>query len=193
MFFKKSRGKSGKKSHPAGARQRPRSGPSLLSLDLIIDGSVSTGGELQIDGTINGSVRARAVVVDANGVVYGDISAEEVIVRGRVIGPIRALHIHIYAGAHIEGDVINQTLSIENGAHVDGKIRRVEDPLSEPFEEAQAYGGGYGQPQHTGYSHYQPQPAAQENIYSLPSTSEPVDLDEHSAAPPAPAKPKAAE
>jgi cytoskeletal protein CcmA (bactofilin family) len=166
MFFRKSRAKQRKAKQAPGGRQRSRSGPSLLSQDLVIDGSVSTGGELQVDGTINGSVRARAVVVDANGVVYGDIAAEEVIVRGRVIGPIRALHIHIYAGAHIEGDVINQTLSIENGAHVDGKIRRVEDPLSEPIEQTGGY-GGWGQ-SYAGYD--QPQYSQPENVYSLPGT-----------------------
>ena len=187
MFFRKSRDKASKGATAGGGRQRHRSGPSLLSMDLVIDGSVSTAGELQVDGTINGSVRARAVVVDANGVVYGDITAEEVIVRGRVIGPIRALHIHIFSGAHIEGDVINQTLSIENGAHVDGKIRRVEDPLSEPFDEHGGYGGwGHG---YQGYDQYA---APQENVYSLPGSSQMVDDDEYAA--PAPVKkPKAAE
>ena len=184
MFFWKSRAKS-QKGAQGGGRQRSRSGPSLLSLDLVIDGSVSTGGELQIDGTINGSVRARAVVVDANGVVYGDIAAEEVIVRGRVIGPIRPLHIHIYAGAHIEGDVINQTLSIENGAHVDGKIRRVEDPLSEPLDEG-GY-GGWGQ-SYGGYDQYPPQ----ENVYNLPGTAQQHEDDGY-AAPVPQRKPKPAE
>ncbi|MEO9876907.1 MAG: polymer-forming cytoskeletal protein [Anderseniella sp.] len=189
MFFKKSRAKAPKSGPNSGGRQRHRSGPSLLSLDLVIDGSVSTGGELQVDGTINGTVRARAVVVDGNGVVYGDITAEEVIVRGRVIGPIRALHIHIYAGAHIEGDVINQTLSIENGAHVDGKIRRVEDPLSEPIDQEQGYASsGWGQ-------NYAPpvydQHYPQENVYSLPGTDDIAD-DPVYPEPPA-RKPKAAE
>jgi cytoskeletal protein CcmA (bactofilin family) len=186
MFFKKSRAKSPKDGSAGRQRQRQRSGPSLLSLDLVIDGSVSTGGELQIDGTINGTVRARAVVVDANGVVYGDITAEEVIVRGRVIGPIRALHIHIYAGAHIEGDVINQTLSIENGAHVDGKIRRVEDPLSEPLDEAPGY-AGWGQnyaPVYEGYP--------QENVYPLSGTEDHDDDVPGYTGPPT-RKPKAAE
>ena len=62
MFFRKSRAKQRKAKQASGGRQRSRSGPSLLSQDLVIDGSVSTGGELQIAGTINGSVRARAVV-----------------------------------------------------------------------------------------------------------------------------------
>ncbi len=186
MFFKKSPAKH-PKANPG--RNRQRSGPSLLSMDLVIDGSVSTSGELQVDGTINGTLRARAVVVDANGVVYGDISAEEVIVRGRVIGPIRALHIHIYAGAHIEGDVINQTLSIENGAHVDGKIRRVEDPLSEPFDATQDY-AAWSQPPAPYYDDY----AHQENVYSLPGTDNEASHDEDDYARPTPVrKPKAAE
>ena len=186
MFFRKSRDKASKGATAGGGRQRHRSGPSLLSMDLVIDGSVSTAGELQVDGTINGSVRARAVVVDANGVVYGDITAEEVIVRGRVIGPIRALHIHIFAGAHIEGDVINQTLSIENGAHVDGKIRRVEDPLSEPLEEHAGYGGWNHAYQ--GYDHYAPA----QNVYSLPGAG--LDGEPQDYTAPAPVKkPKAAE
>ena len=50
-----------------------------------------------------------------------------------MIGPIRGIHVHILAGGHVEGDVINETLSVENGAYIDGKIRRSEDPLSEPI------------------------------------------------------------
>jgi cytoskeletal protein CcmA (bactofilin family) len=188
MFFRKSRDKASKGATAGGGRQRHRSGPSLLSMDLVIDGSVSTSGELQVDGTINGAVRARAVVVDANGVVYGDITAEEVIVRGRVIGPIRALHIHIFAGAHIEGDVINQTLSIENGAHVDGKIRRVEDPLSEPLDEHGGYGGWAGQ----SYPAYDQYAQPQDNVYAMPGAGHEMDQQDYAAPTPV-KKPKAAE
>jgi cytoskeletal protein CcmA (bactofilin family) len=89
-------------------------------------------------------------------------------------------------GAHIEGDVINQTLSIENGAHVDGKIRRVEDPLSEPIEQTGGY-GGWGQ-SYAGYD--QPQYSQPENVYSLPGTDS-AGTGEDYAAPAR--KPKAAE
>ena len=57
--------------------------------------------------------------------------AEEVLVRGRIIGPIRGIHVHVYAGGHIEGDVVNETISIDNGAYIDGAIRRSDDPLAE--------------------------------------------------------------
>ena len=73
-------------------------GPSIIASDVIIDGNLSTGGELQIDGTVHGMVRARSCVIDMQGVVEGEIIAEEVFVRGRVIGPIRGIHVHLHAG-----------------------------------------------------------------------------------------------
>jgi cytoskeletal protein CcmA (bactofilin family) len=131
-----------KANNAAGAgRQRRRAGrPTTIASEVIIEGHVITNGEIQIDGTINGDVRARVCVVDGNGVVHGEVYAEEVLVRGRVIGPIRGIHVHIQAGGHVEGDVINETLSVENGAYIDGKIRRSEDPLCEPM--AGYYGEG---------------------------------------------------
>ena len=35
--------------------------------------------------------------------------------------------------AHVQGDVLNETISIENGAFIDGKIHRVENPLDESY------------------------------------------------------------
>ena len=128
MLFKGFR----KKNKTAGDNPRGRSGPSIITEDVVIEGNLISGGELQIDGTVNGDVRAHAVVVDSQGVVHGEVVAEEVLVRGRIIGPIRGIHVHVYAGGHIEGDVINETISIDNGAYIDGAIRRSEDPLGEP-------------------------------------------------------------
>jgi cytoskeletal protein CcmA (bactofilin family) len=125
MLFKRSKANGNGNGHHAAA-------PSVISQDVVIDGSVVTAGELHIDGTVNGSVRAQACVVDINGVVEGEISANEVFVRGRVIGPIKGNHVHLYAGSHVEGDVINETISIENGAYIYGSMRRADDPMAQP-------------------------------------------------------------
>jgi cytoskeletal protein CcmA (bactofilin family) len=58
--------------------------------------------------------------------MQGEIVAEEIYVRCRVIGPIRDNHVQLRAGAHVEGDVINQSIAIENGAYCCGSIRRSE-------------------------------------------------------------------
>jgi len=70
------------------------------------------------------------------------VVAEEVVVRGRIIGPIHAIHVHIYAGAHVEGDISHETISIENGAYMHGSVRRMEDPVeirSQAMEETDLY------------------------------------------------------
>ena len=135
MLFKNLRKKNS--GHEAA---RGRSGPSIITEDVVIEGNLISGGELQIDGTVNGDIRAHAVVIDSQGVVHGEVIAEEVLVRGRIIGPIRGIHVHVFSGGHIEGDVVNETISIDNGAYVDGSIRRSDDPLAEPTPQ---YDGSY--------------------------------------------------
>jgi cytoskeletal protein CcmA (bactofilin family) len=104
-------------------------GPSIIAQDVVIEGNVSATGELHIDGTVYGSVRASSCVVDMNGFVQGEIVANEVFVRGRVIGPISGNTVNLYAGAQVEGDIINQSISIENGANLYGMISRLDAPL----------------------------------------------------------------
>jgi len=86
---------------------------------------------LHIDGTVYGSVRAKSCVIDINGFVQGELIAEEIFIRGRVMGPIRGVHVNLYAGAQVEGDILNDTISIENGANIYGMISRAENPLAD--------------------------------------------------------------
>ncbi len=109
----------------------PTAGPSILTADLILEGNLATNGELQIDGTVHGAVQASVCIIEANGVVQGSVMAEEVFIRGRVIGPICGVRVTVVAGAHVEGDILNQSIAIENGAYVDGKIKRSEDPMGD--------------------------------------------------------------
>lgn len=125
MLFKRFRSKEKNRQRRRGGGM----GPSIVTADVVIDGSFVSGGDLQVDGTINGDVRARSVVIDFNGIVHGEVMGEEIVVRGRVIGQIRGVHVHILSGGHVEGDVLNETISIDHGAYVDGKIHRVDDPL----------------------------------------------------------------
>jgi len=138
MIFKRLRNRKSKdKSAKNKPTRRSNLGPSILTGEVVIDGHLLSGGELQIDGEVNGDIRARAVVIDVNGVVHGEVVADDIIIRGRIIGPIRGLHVHILNGAHVEGDVLNESISIENGAFVDGKIHRVDNPLDEAYNRNQ--------------------------------------------------------
>ena len=97
--------------------------PSYIARDTTVHGNVMTDGEIHIDGAVHGSVRAHTCLVDKRGEVRGEITAEIIYIRGRVIGPLNGVHVQIESGAHVEGDVTNETISIENGAFVLGSIR----------------------------------------------------------------------
>ena len=125
MIFKRS------KHSTNGSEGSNSSGPSIIAQDVTFEGNITAGGELHIDGTVYGSVRAKSCVIDMNGFVQGELIADEIFIRGRVIGPIRGRHVNLYAGAQVEGDILNETISIENGANIYGMIGRSENPLAD--------------------------------------------------------------
>jgi cytoskeletal protein CcmA (bactofilin family) len=65
-----------------------------------------------------------------NSQLKGTVVAEEVVVGGRLIGSIRALRVTPQSRSHVEGDLLSQSLAIEEGAYFDGKSRHSGDPLS---------------------------------------------------------------
>ena len=103
---------------------------SILSPDISITGSVVAEGEIQLDGTIEGDVRAGTLTIEEGATVKGEIVAETVVVRGRIVGGVRARQVELLATAHIEGDIVHNTLSIESGATFEGHCRRAPDPLN---------------------------------------------------------------
>jgi len=127
MFFRK---KTNSRS-PGSAPARSRTGPSIIGADVVIQGNMVTGGELQVDGTVQGDVRAAAIVVGPQGAIHGEIIAEEIIVRGRVIGPIRGIRVQVFSSAHVDGDIVHDSLAVETGAFCQGNIRRSEEPLAQ--------------------------------------------------------------
>jgi cytoskeletal protein CcmA (bactofilin family) len=120
MFFK-----SKKKSRDV---QQTIAEPSYIARDTSLEGNIICDGEIHIDGAVRGSVRAQTCLVETHGEVHGEITAQMVYIRGRVMGPVTGTHVHIHSGAHVEGNVTNETLSIENGAYVFGSIRHTGLP-----------------------------------------------------------------
>jgi cytoskeletal protein CcmA (bactofilin family) len=57
--------------------------------------------------------------------------AQDIVVRGHLVGSIKGLRITLQAPSHVEGDIFHQSLAIEQGAYFEGKSRRSEDPLAE--------------------------------------------------------------
>ena len=109
---------------------KPKPPASSLSTDLVIKGNLKSTGDIQIEGTVEGDIRAHTLTVGEGATVKGEITADDVVVNGRVIGRVRGLKVRLTASARVEGDIIHKTIAIESGAHFEGTVQRQEDPLS---------------------------------------------------------------
>jgi len=106
-----------------------KAAPSVLSSDLTITGNVASSGDIQVEGTIEGDIRAAHLTVGETATVRGEVVAEEVVVHGRVVGRLRGLKVRLSASARVEGDIIHKTIAIESGAHFEGSVQRQDDPI----------------------------------------------------------------
>jgi cytoskeletal protein CcmA (bactofilin family) len=61
-----------------------------------------------------------------------------VIVRGRLIGSVRALRVSLQANSHVEGNLFHKSLSLEQGTYFEGESCPSDDPLSIPETHAAA-------------------------------------------------------
>lgn len=104
--------------------------PSIIGEDLTIRGNVTSDGEIQVDGVIEGDVQCGSLLLGDKSQITGGVMAEDVVVRGRVIGSIRGLRVTLQAQSHVEGDIYHQSLAIEQGAYFEGKSRRSDNPLA---------------------------------------------------------------
>jgi cytoskeletal protein CcmA (bactofilin family) len=109
--------------------------PSIIGEDLTITGNVTSKGEIQVDGEIQGDVHCGSLLLGDKSQITGCVIAEDVVVRGRVLGSIRGLRVTLQAQSHVEGDIYHQSLAIEQGAFFEGKSRRADDPLSTKAEK----------------------------------------------------------
>ncbi|MDN5568815.1 MAG: polymer-forming cytoskeletal protein, partial [Paracoccus sp. (in: a-proteobacteria)] len=115
---------------PSASAPRARTTPSVLSSDLTVVGNIKTQGDIQIEGTVEGDIRAHQLTVGESATIKGEIVGDDVIVHGRVIGRVRGLKVRLSASARVEGDIIHKTIAIESGAHFEGSVQRQEDPLA---------------------------------------------------------------
>jgi cytoskeletal protein CcmA (bactofilin family) len=107
-----------------------KAGPSVLSSDLTVVGNLRTTGDIQVEGTVEGDIRAHLLTVGESATIRGEIVADDIVVNGRVIGRVRGLKVRLTSTARVEGDIIHKTIAIESGAHFEGSVQRQEDPLA---------------------------------------------------------------
>ncbi len=118
MFSKATRG-----SEPTELSHTPRriTVASLIAEGVVIRGDLTTPGDLHLDGAVEGDVKAGQLTVGETGAVTGTIQADSLEIRGRVTGTICARQVRLWATARVDGDISHTELSMEAGAHFEGR------------------------------------------------------------------------
>ena len=100
---------------------------------MTLEGNLTGGGELQVDGAVKGDVRVEHVTIGDGGQVDGGVFAEAVEVRGKVTGSITAKQVRLHGACRVEGDISHEQLAMEIGAYFQGRSLRLQRP---PFPGA---------------------------------------------------------
>ncbi len=114
----------------SGSTSKAKPPASVLSADLTVVGNLRTSGDIQVEGNVQGDIRAHLLTVGESATIEGEVVADDVVVTGRVVGRVRGLKVRLTSTARVEGDIIHKTIAIESGAHFEGSVQRQEDPLA---------------------------------------------------------------
>ena len=116
------------------ARDRAGNGAPMESVISIIGpgmklvGDCETDGTIRIEGVVEGSVKAgKAVVVGKDGKVKGDITTQDAVISGTVVGTVSAeSRLELQATARIDGEIRARRMQLEEGAILNGTVQMVQ-------------------------------------------------------------------
>lgn len=96
--------------------------PSIISNNIKIKGKISSKGDTQFDGFIEGNIVSHKMTIGKLGVIKGNIHVEELHVHGTIVGNIIANIINISATAKVTGDISFKIISVVEGSNVQGQF-----------------------------------------------------------------------
>ena len=108
------------------------SSPSLLGREIKVIGKITSKGALQLDGVLEGEISASKLVIEKSAKVVGSVTSEDLVIKGRIIGPVFGKKVRFGSSARIEGDTFHETIAIEDGAYYEGSIKRYSSESDTP-------------------------------------------------------------
>ena len=105
-------------------KSHKNSASSLLGKGIKIIGKISSKGAIQLDGILEGEIKASKLVIEKSAKVVGSVTSEDLVIKGRIIGPVFGKKVRFGSSARVEGDTFHETIAIEDGAYYEGSIRR---------------------------------------------------------------------
>ena len=101
---------------------------SLVGAGTRVEGNLLFSGGLRIDGEVRGNIgteegKPGTLVVSEQAHVEGEIRVPHVVINGTVCGPVHsAEYVELQGKANVTGDVYYNTLEMQIGAVVQGRL-----------------------------------------------------------------------
>ena len=112
------------------------SGRSHVGETMQLEGDLRSSGSIDIAGLVNGSVFVSQLAITDTGSVRGTVEASTIEINGHVEGKISADSVVVGKTAVIKGDIFfKNTLKTEEGADIDGYIKRLNNGKSNTEED----------------------------------------------------------
>ena len=112
------------------------SGRSLVGETVQVQGDLRSSGGVDVAGLVNGNVFVSEMTVSDTGSIRGTIEASSIEINGHIEGKITADSVILGKNAIIKGDIFfRQTLKTEEGADIDGYIKRINNGKANTEED----------------------------------------------------------
>ena len=95
---------------------------NLIGAGTLIDGDITTSGDIRIDGSVTGSINVKGkLVIGISGNIDGEAICQNADVSGTIKGKIVVSELlSLKASAKLTGDIVTNKIAIEPGATFSG-------------------------------------------------------------------------
>ena len=108
---------------------------AVIGADLVIQGEVRNGTQVEVLGSVLGTLDAEHVIIHPGGRVVGTLTAGSADIRGLLNGRIRVRNlISIAAGGAVHGDVRYGQLALAAGGDLAADVRNIPPEMTGDFE-----------------------------------------------------------
>ncbi len=123
----------------------PNGSINVIGSDTVIEGNITSNGDVRIDGTLVGSVKTSSkLVLGISGKIEGDANAKSADISGKVDGNVNISEIlYLKSTSRIVGDIHTNKLVVESGGEFNGKCEMGKSAI--PIDAAKQTKGAVGQ------------------------------------------------
>lgn len=112
------------KMEPTTKPHVPSQATTVIARGVKVEGDFNSDGDVLIEGEVKGSLKTTSdLSVGGESVIAADIKAGTATVSGRVDGNMVVDgQLVVKSSANIHGDIVAETMTVEKGAQLEGKV-----------------------------------------------------------------------